>query len=297
MRHTPRVLVSGAVTGLLALGLAGAPAQASETRKEKRAEKRQNSNIKKNTRAITRLRTSTKQTTDALGKLVVINADENRKNTATINAALPVVTSALTQLRDGLTAAGAGLQTLGSAFQSVEYGVARVFVTGGTVTSNSTNVSADVPDDGNPNTTTGTTAFIAGGASTTIDFRAIIRSNEADGVAGAGPVGQVGGSLYVKNLTNGQFTPCGAPYGASGGFAGTPTGASIVTPSGPVTNLNLVNIAEGSPRTDTAGPTASSTNIIPAPCTVATTGGAPYEIAYAANFVDVPTSTTPGPRD
>src|SRR4051794_19105400 len=44
----------------------------------------------------------------------------------TIEAAAPVILDALTKLKDGLTAAGAGLQKLGDAYQAVEYGRAAV---------------------------------------------------------------------------------------------------------------------------------------------------------------------------
>ena len=82
---------------------------------------------------------------------------------------------------------------------------------------------------------------------------------------------------------------------------GTTSGASIVTPSGTVTNLPLKNIPGGTARTDTAGPVAGSTNLFPdalPQCTIV--AGAPneiYEVTHQTNFVDVPTSGSPGPKD
>src|SRR5436305_10255605 len=68
-----------------------------------------------------------------------------------IEAAAPQIIDALTKLKDGLTAAGAGLQKLGDAYQAVEYG--RAALSPGdadlTVAAGGAGTSADIPDDGN----------------------------------------------------------------------------------------------------------------------------------------------------
>jgi hypothetical protein len=219
-----------------------------------------------------------------------------------IEAGIPAVFDALTKLKDGLTAAGAGLQKLGDAYQAVEYGRAGIFAgdadltiaAGGTVT------SADIPDDGNP-ITTGEDAIVVAGAGATnesLNLRAAIRSNESDGDSTSETAGQAGGYIFVvdiDNPTTGRKACIGAPNPP--GIFGTTPGDPIVTPSGTVTTLPLKNIPGGVGRTDTSKPDATSTSLLPAPCTFAATPGHTYEVHYSVNFLDIPTSTTPGPTE
>jgi len=329
------VLVSGAVTGLLALGLAGSPAQA-YNKSEKRTEKRQNSSIKKTSRSVTSLKKSTKQTDDALGKLANIAADDNRKNTQTIAAVVPAVTAALSQLRDGLTAAGAGLgqlrtgltaagaglSTLSQAYQSVEYGAARIFANEGTnpfFTLPLQGNTADIPDDSNGASITGTAIFQkTSGAGqpgdatvpTDLRLRGAIRSNEVDGEAAGDPAGQAGGFIYVKCL--------GAPNGSQlegagcgpGGNSPTDNGqlvCAVNTPQpqpfnvpGGATTQPLINLQQRAPRVGVDRPSNTDPIITSTAndgkCTIPAGPGL-YEITIGATFVDLPTSATPGPRD
>lgn len=230
----------------------------------------------------------------------------------TIEAGVPQVFDALTklgtaaqQLKDGLTTVGAGLTKLGSAYQAVEYGRAGIFAgdadltiaAGGAVT------SADIPDDGNA-ITTGEDAIVVAGAGATnesLDLKAGIRSAESDGGPAEGgssstTAGQAGGYIFVVDNDTGARKACiGAPNPP--GIFGTTPGDSIVTPSGTVTNLPLKNLPGGFERTDTTQPNSSSTSLLPAPCTFAATPGHTYEVHYSVNFLDIPTSTTPGPTE
>jgi hypothetical protein len=254
----------------------------------------------------------------------------------TIVAGVPAIVDGLTQLKDGLvtiqgvlegtvapalTALNDGLVKLGGAYQAVEYGVARVSATNATVAAGSLITSADVPDDGNAAVANGTAILVATGSPVAVDLKADIRSNEGDNVAG-GTVGQAGGFVYVKG-TQQTFTDNDADVDPGGGVVaanrdgqetvvqrvacigapnppgifGTVAGENIVTPTGTVTNLSLRNLPGGIVRTDTTHPDASSPSLLPAACQFAATPGAVYEVYYNVNFVDIPTSTTPGPTE
>lgn len=207
------------------------------------------------------------------------------------------VQPALVRVRDEVVP---GLQRLGSAYQSVEYGRAGIFA-GGPANPASTipgqfTTSADIPDDGNTITTNESAFVVAQATDTmTIDLRAAIRSAESDGDSTSETAGQAGGFVFVRDGTGARVACAGAPNPP--GIFGTTAGDSIVTPGGTVTNLPLKNIPGGVPRTDTAAPTSSSTSLLPAACSFAATIGSVYEVHYSVNFVDIPTSTSPGPTE
>jgi hypothetical protein len=218
-----------------------------------------------------------------------------------IEAAAPQILDALTKLKDGLTAAGAGLQKLGDAYQAVEYG--RAALSPGdadlTVAAGGASTSADIPDDGNTIGVVDDAVIVAGAGATseTLDLRALIRSAESDGDTSAKTAGQAGGFLQVSNADTGARVACtGAPNPP--GILGTTAGDSIVTPSGPNTTLKLKNIPGGHLRTDTTEPTGSNgTSLLPAPCSFTATPGTTYRVHWSVQFVDIPTSTTPGPTE
>jgi hypothetical protein len=217
-----------------------------------------------------------------------------------IEAAAPVIIDALGKLKTGLETAGAGLTKLGAAYQAVEYGRAGVFPSGAatpTLAAGGTVTSADIPDDGNP-IQAGETAIVVAGASglMAIDLRAAIRSNESAGDSSSKTAGQAGGYLFVVNLDTGVRVACGGTPNPPG-IIGTTPGDSIVTPSGTVTTLPLKNIPGGVLRTDTTKPDATSTSLLPAACQFGATGGTTYGVHYSVNFLDIPTSTTPGPTE
>jgi hypothetical protein len=215
-----------------------------------------------------------------------------------IEAAAPVIIDALGKLKTGLETAGAGLTKLGAAYQAVEYGRAGIFASNATVAAGSAVTSADIPDDGNA-VTTGEDAIIVSNAAGAvgIDLRAAIRSNESDGDSSSKTAGQAGGYLFVVNLDTGVRVACGGTPNPPG-IIGTTPGDSIVTPSGTVTTLPLKNIPGGVLRTDTTKPDATSTSLLPAACQFAAgAAGITYSVHYSVNFLDIPTSTTPGPTE
>jgi len=218
-----------------------------------------------------------------------------------IEAAAPQILDALTKLKDGLTAAGAGLQKLGDAYQAVEYG--RAAVSPGdadlTVAAGGAGTSADIPDDGNAISLNDDAIVVAGAGATTesLNLRALIRSAESDGDSSSKTAGQAGGFIQVTNADTGARVACtGAPNPP--GIFGTTPGDSIVTPSGPNTTLPLKNIPGGHVRTDTTEPTgANGTSLLPAPCSFTAAPGTTYRVHWSVQFLDIPTSTTPGPTE
>src|SRR3954453_12773652 len=219
----------------------------------------------------------------------------------TIEAAAPVILDALTTLKDGLTAAGAGLQKLGDAYQAVKYG--RAAVSPGdadlTVAAGGAGTSADIPDDGNAISLNDDAIVVAGAGATneTLDLRALIRSAESDGDSSSKTAGQAGGFIQVANADTGARVACtGAPNPP--GIFGTTPGDSIVTPSGTVTTLPIKNIPGGHSRTDTTEPTGGEgTGLVPAAGRFAAKQGTTYRVHWSVNFLDIPTSTTPGPTE
>jgi hypothetical protein len=234
-------------------------------------------------------------------KLINLNTLVNQ-----IDGRLKFIEGAAPTIIQGLTDLKAGLTKLGDAYTSVEYGRAGIFAGDAdlTIAAGSAVTSADIPDDGNA-ITTGEDAIVVAGAGATnesLDLKAGIRSAESDGDPDKGgssstTAGQAGGYIFVVDInTGGGRAACiGAPNPP--GIFGTTPGASIVTPSGTVTNLPLKNLPGGFKRTDTSQPTSSSTSLLPAPCTFAATPGHTYEVHYSVNFLDIPTSTTPGPTE
>jgi hypothetical protein len=218
-----------------------------------------------------------------------------------IEAAAPVILDALTKLKDGLTAAGAGLQKLGDAYQAVEYG--RAAVSAGdpdlTVAAGGAGTSADIPDDGNAISVSDDAIVVAGAGATTesLNLRALIRSAESDGDVSSKTAGQAGGFIQVSNADTGARVSCtGAPNPP--GIFGTTPGDTIVTPSGSTTTLPLKNIPGGHSRTDTTEPTGSNgTSLLPAACTFTAAPGTTYRAHWSVQFLDIPTSTTPGPTE
>ena len=246
----------------------------------------------------------------------------------------PGLTTLANTVRDTI---GPGLQRVGDFVAAQEYGAARIFIekpAQNTPFSRSPAVvSADIPDSGNPTPANGTLPIavtptanddtyptqVHPGAE--IYVRASIRSNEADGAASGDPAGQVGGILTVT---------CGGGGGAGGcGDEGTAAGQAefdegqVVCVLGPTnensfpvpggtTNQNLVNIQEkvaltafdhptldltGSvnPLTDLPADTNPLSDTTGGKCTLPSFGV--YTAQVQMNFVDIPTSATPGPKD
>ncbi|MEA2451139.1 MAG: hypothetical protein QOG63_3071 [Thermoleophilaceae bacterium] len=265
------------------------------------SEAQQDFNIRRATRTNNHQRTQIASITNSLADTIakLTSVDE------TFKATVPVVTKALQDLQaglvavgNGLTTVGAGLTTLGSAYQAVEFGRAAITVTGGGAAAGDKATSADIPDDGNVNTTGDDVILRAATTTVSVDLRALIRSAESDNTASS-TVGEAGGFVQVSNLDTGAGVDClGAPGTTPGGIFGTQPGASIVTPTGTVTNLPLKNIPGGDTRTSTTEPTGTNgTSLLPAPCSFTATAGTDYKVHWSVNFVDIPTSPTPGPTE
>jgi hypothetical protein len=279
-----------------------------------KSEKKQNKRITRVARATAKVATAvsaltTKVTDQGAGldalKTSVGGIDTRLK---VIEGGVPQVFDALTKLADGLTqlkagleTAGAGLTKLSSAYQAVEFGRAAVSVGDAdlTVAAGSAGTSADIPDDGNAISLNDDAFVVAGAGATneTVDLRALIRSAESDGDDAAKTAGQAGGFVQIANADSGARAPCiGAPNPP--GIFGTTPGATIVTPSGNRTDLPLKNIPGGNSRTSTVEPTgANGTSLLPAPCTFAAAPGATYRVHWSVQFLDIPTTTTPGPTE
>jgi X-X-X-Leu-X-X-Gly heptad repeat protein len=289
---------------LAALAMCAVPAVSSAAT---RTDKNQNKRLARQAKSI-------KKVSNALTQLAGAFTDGSKGldgRIKTIEDAAPVIVNGLTQLadaaqklKDGLTQAGAGLTKLGDAYQSVEYG--RVNVVPGdsdlTVAAGGSGTSADIPDDGNAASIDDDAIIVAGAGATTetLDLRALIRSAESDGDDAGKTAGQAGGFLQLSNADTGAKVACtGAPNPP--GILGTAPGATIQTPTGPVTNLPLKNVPGGFLRTDTTEPTGSNgISLFPGAlplCSFTATPGTTYKAHWSVQFLDIPTSTTPGPTE
>ena len=299
-RRTLAWLLSVAI-GLLLVTAVSATAL---TRSQRAHEKRQNAAIGKvtklaarHTNQIANLTTGVAAHTKSLADLTtLVTGIDNRLKF--IEAAAPQIVAGLGALKTGLETAGAALQKLGDAYQAIEYGRARIFASNATIGAGSAVTSADIPDDGNAVSTNEDAVIVSQAAGAVgIDLRAAIRSNEADGDDTSETAGQAGGYLFVTNLDTGVRVACGGAPNPPGIFGTTP-GDPIVTPSGTVTNLPLKNIPGGVLRTDTSKPDATSTSLLPAACQFGAAGpNITYSVHYSVQFLDIPTTTTPGPKD
>jgi X-X-X-Leu-X-X-Gly heptad repeat protein len=216
--------------------------------------------------------------------------------------------SAAPQLVDGLTQLKNGLETLASAYTSVEYGVAMVNVGGGGTLINPPAWSADIPDDSNgtsisgmalyPNTNTG------GVTRKTFTLNAYVRSNEAN-LGDNGPVAQAGGMMFVTayNLADNttRMLPCIGEPTTSGVGAITPVGEPINTPAGPIKTLPFTNITSAKSRTDQTLPGGDAPRLasctVDIPAALAPVAPIVVKVDWSATFLDIPTTTSPGPRD
>jgi hypothetical protein len=275
--HSRRVLAT--VVAACALAVA-APALASAAPKHVQA------NTAQADTALAEVKAQIKELQDTVAKL-----QGQSGGVAAVLAAAP-------QIVDGLMQLKTGLETLADAYQSVEYGVAQVNIVGGNgafAIVNPPSWSPDIPDDGNGATTSGTTTLVNQSAprAITLTVNAYVRSNEAN-LGNGKPVAQAGATLSVRDGT-GAFVPCTNMVATTGGIAVTLPGEPINTPSGPVTNLPLTNIMSAKPRTDQTLPGSDAPTL--ATCQFTAAPGSFYTAQFTASFLDIPTTTSPGPRD
>jgi hypothetical protein len=299
------------------------------------SEATQDFNIRRATRTNNRQRGQIAKVTNSLSDTIeqLTNVDNTIKAlTPIITKALTDLQAGLVAVGNGLTTVGAGLTSLGSAYQAVEYGVT-LFRTGpggaGPPLPFSV-ISPDIPDDANTATAAGTIPISVGGgagqvpANTPIVPKSAIRSNESDGAATGPPAGYVGGLLIV--------TCGGGPLGGgscdvdpTAGTAAAPPGTVVCVvgppPSQPINVpgvgnqnffLNTIQVKAG--RTDQSKPDAGSVNPLAGASAGAgsvigplgddandgcRTGDAGNTLLFniQTQFVDIPTSTTPGPTE
>jgi hypothetical protein len=274
--------------------------------------------IRQNAHQRTQLNKITNDLTDTIGGLADLKGN--------VEALVPVVTKALTDLQTGLEFIGGKLLTLGDAYQAVEYGATAVRIGPGGAAGALpfTVISSDIPDDGNTATAAGTIPVSVGnspGVQVPEDLlltpRSAIRSNEGDGAATGDPAGYVGG-LMVMTCGGGPAGggACDADPGA--GTTAIPAGAVLCTagppPSTPIDipgagpqNFFLVKIQQKADRTDQSKPDASSENPVGTAvgsgalasaggCKTGETGNT-LLVNIQTQFADIPTSTSPGPKD
>jgi hypothetical protein len=324
LRTTFRLCLVAAVVaaiGLVAVPAAsattGAQGHASITKFEKKQNKRIKKAKKKAAKAHARIENLKAWSFD-------LDAHNRRQDTSffellgTVNAivaGVPDIVGGLQALQSALedsvapalTALGDGLTTLGAAYQAVEYGAAKGTITlpagcGGTTSLTPALVSADIPDDGNPATTSGSVplnvaACPAVAGNITLDMVGAIRSNESDGAATGDPAGQAGGLMVINCATG----PCADGAGAAKDpgemvcSAVTPN-STFDLPDGSQTSQPLVNIQEGDDRLASDQPVAGDVDILGA-SSCAVKGGAVYMMVPTIQFVDIPTSLDPGPTD
>src|SRR3954453_8660896 len=245
----------------------------------------------------------------ALGAAVA-TLTTDQKNTA---ATLKTIVDAAPQLISGLTALKDALTPLGTAYQSVEYGVMHtVLSVTAPVNANLADMpnqySGDIPDDGNGAQVSGAVPFTApnlgvGNYTLTPNVRASIRSAEGDGKATGDPAGEVGGLIYV---TCGSAGGCGpAPAGSVMCAPGqTPADFPFTDPSTGNTSVKtLEKIQVAAARTDQSRPSDDPSDVATANATAGNrfpftaVPGSTYIVNTTFQFFDLPTSTSPGPSD
>ena len=222
-------------------------------------------------------------------------------------------TAGFAEVSAGFDEVEAALTDIGAFLGATEYGAVRAFVRPGASTDEadftaipgfSTNTS-DIPDNGQGATVTASLPYQnSSGGPQDVTLRAAIRSNESDGEAGGDPpAGQVGGILYAKCAS----IPGVAATECAGGTIDP--GQIVCAPAGPPPPQNFGSLVGTQPleniptkdsatsftaptATDDINPTGEAAN---ADCTLPANGL--YEITFAVQFFDFPTSTDPGPTE
>jgi hypothetical protein len=242
-----------------------------------------------NTKQLTTQMKSAQKAIKALQALVgIVQADTkaNATTVATVIAGVPAIVDGLTQLKNGLT-------TLGQAYSSVEYGaVIAVCATCTPATAvTPALVTSDIPDDGNSAAATATIPMVASAAGD-VKLFASIRSAESDGLATGDPAGQVGGVVSATCAS-------GAGCGGSGTLVCSAQSPAQVfsTPTGDK-SLTLRTVQNKADRTDSTRPRPDPSDpssydaLNGGACRLPTAGA--YLINIAVQFVDIPSSLTPG---
>ncbi len=211
-----------------------------------------------------------------------------------IEGGVPQVLKGLNDLKDGLTAAGAGLTSLKTLATSTEYGIGQVTI-GGTPAAGSFVETPNIPDDVQQAQTT--VSFNAGASGGTIGLLVGVRSNESDGTGASNPAAHCRVTVVDSNghTTTSLPTPAGAGIGTAPFYPinnkSTVTStdpANAGFPFGPKTSgadadslVNLTDTTSGTPNA--AAPDGTAATAVP---------GKSYSVSLSC--VDLsPSSTDP----
>jgi hypothetical protein len=225
-----------AVAVIAALGLVvavptAAVAKTSKTDKsQNKALKTQGKSIKSLGKSTKALGKSTKSATSAIAALKVI-ADRGDKNAKSVLDAAPAIIQGLTDLKNGLTAAGAGLTSLKTLATSQEYGFGQVSV----VTAagpppvlatqvGSFVVTPDLPDAVQQAQTT--QQFVANDSGTLLVAYGV-RSNESDGTGASNPAALC--RVTVTNQGGTSASTTGGPLPGLGAFVPVPLKSALTS--------------------------------------------------------------------
>jgi uncharacterized protein YoxC len=218
----------------------------------------------------------------ALVDLTTLTGDINTRLKA-IEAGVPAVFDALTklgtaaqQLKDGLTAAGAGLTSLKTLVTSTEYGIGQVFIAGNPA-GGAFVVTPDIPDAVQQAQTSQT--FIAGAAGA-LTVKVGVRSAETDGTGASNPAADCRVTVTAGN-TGTTSTPNagigGAPFYPIDNKSPQTSSTEQGFPFGPISTDQLTDL------------TAAGNSASPAGAATAT-AGLPYQVTLSC--VDLSPSAT-----
>jgi hypothetical protein len=224
------------VAAIAALGLlAAAPAAFAKTSK---TDKAQNKVLKSQSKSLKSLRKSTKSAGSAIAALKVV-AERGDANAKTVLNAAPAIIQGLTDLKAGLTAAGASIKTLAS---SQEYGY--VQITSDVGGAQGFLVTPDIPDSAQQAQTS--QQFVVPATATSITTQFGVRSGESDG-DGVTPAANCGVTLIRG--TNGTVQTSGAPP-----YTAVPTKSTLAaTASSPFGLLGGTDVPITGPTLTVAG--------------------------------------------
>jgi hypothetical protein len=174
-RRLATVIAAIAALGLIVAIPASASAKTNKTDSaQNKTLKKQSKSIKSLSKSTKALNKSTKSASSAISALKVV-AERGDKNAKTVLDAAPAIIQGLTDLKNGLTAAGAGLNSLKTLATSQEYGYGQVLLG---ASAQGFIETPDIPDTVQQAQVSQT--FIAGAAGTvSVPFG--VRSAESDG--------------------------------------------------------------------------------------------------------------------
>jgi hypothetical protein len=262
------VVVAIAALGLLVAAPVALAKPSKTDKSQNKALKTQGKSIKSLGKSTKALGKSTKSAASAIAALKVI-ANRGDKNASTVLAAAPAIIQGLTDLKNGLTQAAAGLTSLQTLATSQEYGIGQVFIAG-TAAPGSFIETPDIPDSAQQAQVTQT--FVAGTAGA-ITLQVGVRGNESDGTGATNPaafcrVTEVSGAnSTTSSATAGPNPVAPAPYYPINLKSPLTSTTETGFPFGPISTDNLTDLTVNG--TNSANPTGTAaTAVIGAPYTI-----------------------------